>query len=538
MAFEKRDEILVLPFFGQGHLFPFYELIKHLNSLNFATTIFIPSSLSSTIPSWLRDRDFTHIVYIPSSAHPLPPPPGTGQSGCKHYEELLHGIESFLLAQPLRPLCVVIDIMMGWAKDVFKKFDIPMVTLFTSGACSAAMEYGSWKAHVSDLKPHEARILPGLPCEMAVSYSDLIRQAHHPLLPPPPPFNGPQSGLEEKGYKCPPKARHPLHPPSPPFDGPNSGLEEKEYKGPPKAHHPLIPPPSPQFNGPDSGLDEKGYKDPPHVHQQPPWIDDLEGMSCIMMNTCHELEGQFLDYLTNHICKPIWAVGPLLPDEYWKPTSLPVHDQDIRANKQSNHTEQEVIQWLDSKPFGSVLYISFGSEVGPTKDEYAELASALEVSDWPFIWVIQHGYYQDDLETKEGEKGLIIAGWAPQLMILRHPSIGAFLSHCGWNSTLEAIGRGVPILAWPIRGDQHYNAKLIVSYLKVGYMIRDDVSLFHHDIVKKFDIVKGVGMIMNDQQTKQRAQVLRTIFTSGFPASSKVTLSSFRGLFVDKAKTP
>ncbi|GKU95878.1 hypothetical protein SLEP1_g9179 [Rubroshorea leprosula] len=85
-------------------------------------------------------------------------------------------------------------------------------------------------------------------------------------------------------------------------------------------------------------------------------------------------------------------------------------------------------------------------------------------------------------------------GWAPQLLILSHPSTGGFLSHCGWTSTMEVIGRGVPLLAWPSRVYQYYNAKLMARHLKVGCLITDDMS----QTVKNDGITKGIETLMGD----------------------------------------
>lgn len=351
-------------------------------------------------------------------------------------------------------------------------------------------------------------IIPGLPEEMAVSHSELKRWAHHHPDPPGPTLKGPH--------------------------GPGV----------------MGPPPGPRPDGPHG----PALMGPPTLGQKPPWVDEVAGTVAVFINTCQELEGSFLDYLANQLGKPVWGVGPLLAEEYWKFSGSPVHDHEIRADKESNYSEEEVIQWLDSKPRGSVLYISFGSEVGPTLGEYAELARASEELDRPFIWVIRPSsirpgpppplagappgsspgeevYYPHGLESMVGKRGLIICGWAPQLLILTHSSTGGFLSHCGWNSTIEAIGRAVPILAWPIRGDQHHNAKLIVRSLKVGYMVKEQYSstLLPEILVKKDDIITGIEKLMTDEGIKQRANELRAKFKSGFPTSSKVALDAFRG---------
>ncbi|PON44810.1 UDP-glucuronosyl/UDP-glucosyltransferase [Parasponia andersonii] len=507
----SEEEIWVVPFFGQGHLFPSMELCKQIASRNFKTVLVIPSNLSSSVPSSLRQYPLVQIAQIQSTP-PLPqlgpdpihhpPPPG-------HNDQLVLGLENLLQAQntspdSARPICAILDVMMDWTAEIFSKFDVPTVGFLTSGACSAAMEYAIWKAHDVDLKPGEIRLLPGLPKEMALTYLDTKRRPHGPPGPPPPQHGGGQLGPSIGGP-----------PPSipPPFDGP------AQRKGGP--HKPGSP---------------------------PPLVNGVEGSIALMINTCDDLERPFIQYLTNQMGKPVWGVGPLLPEQYWKSIGSVLHDREIRTNRQSNVTEEEVIQWLDSRPRGSVLYVSFGTEVGPSMEEYSQLASALEALTQPFIWVIQpgsgrpgppssapgnteEGYFPHGLASQVGPRGLIIRGWAPQLLILSHPSTGGFLSHCGWNSTVEAIGRGVPLLGWPIRGDQNYNVKLVVAHLKVGYMVCDDLS----EKIKKEDIIRGIETLMGDADVKRRALVLSAKFQNGFPISSVAALDAFRDLLNQRA---
>lgn len=247
-----------------------------------------------------------------------------------------------------------------------------------------------------------------------------------------------------------------------------------------------------------------------------------------MFNTCDGLEHPFINYLENQIGIPVWGVGPLLPDKYWasiKSITL-IHDLQIRnPNHLSNQSEDQVKKWLDSKARGSVLYVAFGSELSPTNEELKQLASALEEIACPFIWVIQNRLNPSEneekserffgLDNKIGERGLIIQGWAPQLLILSHKSIGGFLSHCGWNSTMEAIGFGVPILARPIRGDQIYNAKLVVNYLKIGYLALPSGS----PEMEKMDLLNGIEKLISDEEIRKRAGILRAKFEQDFPAT-------------------
>ncbi|GLT91292.1 hypothetical protein SLE2022_091860 [Rubroshorea leprosula] len=366
------------------------------------------------------------------------------------------------------PLCAIVDFQMGWTKTIFSKFNIPIIGLFTFSACAAAMEWGAWKVQAADIKPGETRLIPGLPEVMGLTHSDLKRK------------------------------------------------------------RPAGPPPG---GAPPTG---RGRGGPPKPGDCPIWVKEIEGSIALMFSTCDDLERPFLSYMADQMGVPAFGVGPLLPENYWNPTSGSlISDRQIRGdNRQSNVTEDDVIQWLDRKPRGSVLYIAFGSEVGPTTEEYSELAGALAETTRPFIWAIQSGsgYTADGLESKVGDRGLIIYGWAPQLLILSHQSTGGFLSHCGWNSTSEAIGRGVRILAWPIRGDQYHNAKMVVNQLKIGGRVAEDMS----EMVKKEDIKKGIEKVMGDEEMGNRAAQWREKFSHGFPASAEAGLDAFKEFITRK----
>ncbi|WJZ82975.1 hypothetical protein VitviT2T_002693 [Vitis vinifera] len=380
-------------------------------------------------------------------------------------------LEAYLssTSDSVRILCAVVDFQMSWTKGIFWKFNIPVIGFFTFGACAAAMEWGAWKVDAGNIRPGESRTIPGLPEEMCVEYSDLKRRP-----------GGPPRGIG----------------------------------GPP---------------GP-----RPGGRGPPKPGDMPPWVPAIEGSIGLMFNTCDDLERPFLEYMGNQMGMPVWGVGPLLPEQYWKSLNSLIRDGQIRASKhESNFTEDHVIQWLESRQERSVLYVSFGSEVTPTTEEFHELARALEDSNPPFIWAIKNSSelaFLDELEKRVGKRGLIIRGWAPQLLILSHKSTGGFISHCGWNSTAEAVGLGVPILAWPIRGDQHYNAKLVVKQLKVGAMA------VASERAGKEDIVKGIERVMGDEELRKRAGMLRRRFESGFPGSCEAAFEAV-GKFISQRAT-
>ncbi|KAL9411547.1 hypothetical protein AB3S75_045192 [Citrus x aurantiifolia] len=160
VATAAEAEIWIVPFFGQGHLFPCIELCKQIASRNYKSTLIIPSHISATsiIPSSFHQYPLFEVTEIPSSSPPLPPPSPPHPHVVMH-SQMLQGLRNLLSTREpeSRPVCAVIDVMMGWTADVFKIFEVPIVGFFTSGACSAAVECAMWRARIQDVKPGEAR---------------------------------------------------------------------------------------------------------------------------------------------------------------------------------------------------------------------------------------------------------------------------------------------------------------------------------------------------------------------------------------------
>ncbi|KAM3214067.1 hypothetical protein ACQJBY_066471 [Aegilops geniculata] len=200
----------------------------------------------------------------------------------------------------------------------------------------------------------------------------------------------------------------------------------------------------------------------------------------MVANTCRALEGEFVDAFSETLAavgQRIFAVGPLNP-------LLELEPGQIEA-KQGRH---ECLDWLDKQPAASVLYVSFGSTSSFRGEQVAELAAALQGSKQPFIWVLRdadrgsvstddadsrrHARLASDFAEQTRGTGLVITGWAPQLEILAHPATAAFMSHCGWNSTVESMSHGKPILAWPMHSDQPWDAQFVEKYLGAGLLVR------------------------------------------------------------------
>lgn len=219
----------------------------------------------------------------------------------------------------------------------------------------------------------------------------------------------------------------------------------------------------------------------------------------ILIKSFREIEGKYIDYLSTLAGKKVVPVGPLVEDP-------------ISTSEDEN--SKYIIRWLDNKDKSSTVFVSFGSEFFLTKEEIEELAHGLELSEANFIWVVRFPEGEKvkvDLALPEGfrdrikDRGMIVEGWAPQVEILRHSSIGGFVSHCGWNSAIESMKFGVPIIAMPMQLDQPLNARLIEEAVGVGVEVRRDESggLQREEIAK---VVRRVVMEKDGEGVRTNAR--------------------------------
>ncbi|XP_010546526.1 PREDICTED: UDP-glycosyltransferase 73C1-like [Tarenaya hassleriana] len=199
----------------------------------------------------------------------------------------------------------------------------------------------------------------------------------------------------------------------------------------------------------------------------------------VIMNTFQELEPAYVREYKKAREGKVWTIGPV---SLCNKVGL---DKVERGNKAAID-QDKCLKWLDSREPSSVLYICLGSLCNLPLAQLKELGLALEESNRPFVWVIRGGKKYIELqkwisesgfEERIGERGLLVKGWAPQMLILSHSSVGGFLTHCGWNSTLEGITVGVPLLTWPLFAEQFCNEKLVVQILKTGVRSGMEVSL-------------------------------------------------------------
>lgn len=183
---------------------------------------------------------------------------------------------------------------------------------------------------------------------------------------------------------------------------------------------------------------------------------------------------RFFCRFSKMIGKKIWTVGPVSLCNEEK------LDMAIRGSKSSSENDK-IQHFLDSMNPKSVVYFSLGSLMQPSLVLLKEIGKGLEATGHPFIWVIratganleaiEEWLKTNGLEERTRNRSLILRGWAPQLLILEHPSTGAFFTHCGWNSCLEGITTGVPLITWPCFVDQFSNESFIIDVVKIGVSI-------------------------------------------------------------------
>lgn len=236
----------------------------------------------------------------------------------------------------------------------------------------------------------------------------------------------------------------------------------------------------------------------------------------VIVNSFDDLEPSYAEFYSKAIGKKVWTIGPL------SLYSRDIDDLAARGDKASIDKEQCLL-WLDSMKPRSVIYVSFGSLANINFSQLIEIGLGLEASNCPFLWVIRPGaslpevedWLSNGFEERMKGRGLIIRGWAPQVMILSHPSIGGFVSHCGWNSMLESVCVGIPMVTWPLFAEQFLNEKLIVDMLKMGVPVGVETpSAWGVEtgevLVKKNDVQKAVQNLMNEsdggKERRKRAE--------------------------------
>ncbi|GLJ47398.1 hypothetical protein SUGI_1000360 [Cryptomeria japonica] len=225
--------------------------------------------------------------------------------------------------------------------------------------------------------------------------------------------------------------------------------------------------------------------------------------SGILINTFAEFEEEAIKALSTPATPAIYPIGPLLLTESDTPD------------------QSSCLNWLDEQPPSSVLFVSFGSFGVISREQITDLAIGLEASGHRFLWVVR-GYKSGDSSTLETDisellpegfenrtrdRGLVLLNWAPQVPVLSHPSTGGFLSHCGWNSTLESACNGVPMITWPLGAEQGMNKAILVKQIQVAVDLKMDDKRF----VKREEVERAVRELMEGEEGRKARKKMKEL---------------------------
>lgn len=256
----------------------------------------------------------------------------------------------------------------------------------------------------------------------------------------------------------------------------------------------------------------------------------LDTADHVLVNSFYDLEPQEADYLAS-----TWRakmVGPTVPSAFLD-NRLP--DDVSYGIHLHAPMAAESKAWLDAQQAGSVLYVSFGSMASLSPEQMGEIADGLYGSGKPFLWVVRatetakvpRGF----ADRAQATRGLLVS-WCPQLEVLAHPAVGCFFTHCGWNSTVEALSAGVPMVAMPDWSDQTTNAKYIQDVWRVGVRVRPD----GRGVVRSEEVERCVRDVMEGEMGEEfRARAShwssKARKAMGEGGSSDVAISNFLSCF-------
>ncbi|KAK3220074.1 hypothetical protein Dsin_014044 [Dipteronia sinensis] len=240
----------------------------------------------------------------------------------------------------------------------------------------------------------------------------------------------------------------------------------------------------------------------------------------LILNTFEFLEERAVKAVLDGQCTPsesappIYCVGPVIGGN-------------DSGSGDRGEVEHECLSWLDSQPSRSVVFLSFGSMGVFYTKQLKEIANGLESSRVRFLWVVRAPPPDDetrrtltitDLSIErflpEGfldrtkDRGLVVMSWAPQIAVLNHDSVGGFVTHCGWNSILEGVCAGVPMLAWPLYAEQKMNRAFLVEGMKVALPVVES----DNGLVTAAELEKRVTELMDSEKgrsIRDRVTVLR-----------------------------
>uniref|UniRef100_A0A0D3EV72 Glycosyltransferase N-terminal domain-containing protein n=2 Tax=Oryza TaxID=4527 RepID=A0A0D3EV72_9ORYZ len=223
-------------------------------------------------------------------------------------------------------------------------------------------------------------------------------------------------------------------------------------------------------------------------------ISSIRKAQCLLFTTIYELEASVIDSLESLVTCPVYPIGPCIP-------YMTLENEHTKSNGEAPG-RIDYFAWLDCQPENSVLYVSLGSFVSVSSSQLDEIALGLATSEVRFLWILREQSTRVRELVGNTNKGMILP-WCDQLKVLCHPSVGGFLTHCGMNSTLEAVFAGVPMLTLPLFFDQPIDGRLIVEEWKIGVNLRDSTD--KDRLIRREEIARAVKRLMASEEAEMKA---------------------------------
>ncbi|XP_074570529.1 UDP-glycosyltransferase 82A1-like [Curcuma longa] len=443
MGLRSRSRIVLVPFPAQGHVSPMLHLARLLHARGFAATLATPDFIHRRLVA--RADGSCRLVSMPSGLDHVD---GEAMPDFAAIERAMEDhmpaqLERLLLAEAAEVACVVVDLVASWAIPVAKRCGVRVA--------------GFWPAMLATF-----RIIAAIP--------ELI---HRGLI-------------SENG--------------SPLNDQAHSDQQEKA------AVAVAVEVAEESLTLALAGQAKLSTKELPWLVGNPAtqrsrfmfWLRVLErakSVQHLLVNSFPGESGQQHERRSSHSRPQPLPIGPLAH----RTSNLSMWEED-----------RSCLQWLEQHPPGSVVYVSFGSWVAPLSPErIAEVALGLAAAGRPFLWAIREddawrsglpGWFPGSLPGK-------IVAWAPQEEVLRTPAVGCYLTHCGWNSTLEAIQNEKRLLCYPVSGDQFVNAAFIVKVWGIGAMLDGSGRSAVEDGIKRVMATED-GAEMQERVVQLRRRVM------------------------------
>ncbi|XP_027342911.1 UDP-glycosyltransferase 92A1 [Abrus precatorius] len=429
---ERKQSIVLFPFMAQGHIIPFLALALQLEKRKNYNIIIVNTSLNiKKLASTLPSNSSIKLIEIPFNSEHHNLPPNTENTDVVPYHLVIRLIQA---STTLRP--------------AFKQL-IQNIINQQQQLCIIADIFFGWTAGVAKELGVSHVIFSGCSSFGLACYYSLW-------------INLPHRRVDSHHFFLPdfPEAR--------------------------AIHRTQLPANISEADGIDawSIFQRKNFSD---------WVNS-DGF---LFNTVQEFDSVGLNYFARKLNRPAWAIGPVL-----------LSTGSGSRGKGGGIDPQLCREWLNTKPSNSVLFVCFGSMNTISGSQMMQLGTALERSGTNFIWVVRppigfdinsefraeewfpEGFMEKILQSN---RGLIVHDWAPQVEILSHEAVSVFLSHCGWNSAMESLSHGVPILGWPMAAEQFYNCKVLEEEVGVCVEVARGKSceVRYEDILAKIELVMG-----------------------------------------------